>query len=210
MNQPRIQGRHAGLNRDQILEAAVALIDAEGRRALSMRRLAQELGVEAMTLYHYVRNKGALEDAIVEHVLAESVEEPDGDGSWQEVLADYARALHRGLLAHPGVVPLFATRPALTPRGVRTLEDLLGILTDAGFTPRTALTMVHATAACVLGQHVGRGDEDAEEATASALPAGEDLPLMRAALADGVPGLEERFQIVLTALVSGYEATLSG
>lgn len=97
---------------------------------------------------------------------------------------------------------------APTARAGRIVEDLLEVLTGAGFSARTALTMVHATAACILGQHIGRGDQDAG-ATASDLPAGEELPLMRAALADGTPDLEARIGMVLPALVAGFGAALS-
>ena len=141
MGRSRVQGKHAGLTRDQVLEAAVRLVDRDGLAALSMRRLATDLGVEAMTLYHHVRNKQGLEDAIVEYVLAESLIPPGSRGepaSWQEVVAGHAHQLHRGLTRHPGAVVLFASRPAITPSTLAVLEHVLRVLRAAGFPPRTA------------------------------------------------------------------------
>ncbi|WDZ93368.1 TetR/AcrR family transcriptional regulator C-terminal domain-containing protein [Nocardiopsis sp. HUAS JQ3] len=204
MGQTRVQGKHAGLSRRRVLRTAVGLVDSEGVAALSMRRLARELDVEAMTLYHHVRNKEALEDAIVEHVLAESIREPEASVSWQEAITGYALDLHRGLLAHPGVATLFATRPALTGRNLRELEGLLRILTTAGFTAGTALTIVHATASSVLGQHLTKRDEN----SGGPAPGSADLPLVNEALEAGFPGVDARVGFTLTALVTGYESLL--
>jgi TetR/AcrR family tetracycline transcriptional repressor len=204
MSQARVQGKHAGLSRHRVLRTAVGLVDAEGVAALSMRRLARELDVEAMTLYHHVRNKEALEDAIVEHVLAESIGQPKASGSWQEAITGYALDLHRGLLAHPGVVTLFATRPALTSRNLRELEGLLRVLTAAGFSAGTALMIVHATASSVLGQHLTKQDESSD----TPVPGGADLPLVSEVLEAGFPGVDARMDFTLNALVTGYESLL--
>lgn len=69
----RARGQRAGLTRQAVLEAALRLVDQEGLKALSMRRLGAELGVEAMTLYHHVPNKTALLDGMIEQVVAEAV-----------------------------------------------------------------------------------------------------------------------------------------
>lgn len=202
MGRSRVQGRHAGLTRDQVLRAAVDLADRDGVEALSMRRLARELDVEAMTLYHHVRNKQALEDAIVEHVLAESLSPPPEPGPWRQVVADHAEQLHRGLAKHPGAVPLFASRPAITPRTLAILEHLLRILRDAGFAPRTALHLVYAVAGAVVGQHLADAGEQAQP------PAGDDLPVLAEALADGPVTMESRLDFTLTALLAGFETLL--
>lgn len=219
MGNARAQGKHAGLTREQVLRAALRLVDQEGAGALSMRRLARELDVEAMTLYHHVRNKQMLEDAIIEHVLAEALpnaealsdaESRSGDQAaapWQTVLAHYANALHRALATHPNCVPLIASRPAITTRNLIQLEHLLRILTDAGFTPQVALRMVHATAASVVGQHLARPADAAEANAAGELDA-DELPLVREALATGFPTVEARFTLVLDALITGFERLL--
>lgn len=212
----RTQGRHAGLSRDRVLRAAVDLIDAEGLAALSMRRLARSLGVEAMTLYHHVKSKAALEDAVVEHVMTEAFASLDPEGPWQDVLAAYAMALHRGLASHPRTAPLFARRPAMTPRSLEQIEALLRVLTRAGFEAATALTIVRATGASVLGQHLGY---DAEPSGTDASGPGRtesaderdgaaEFDLVAQALEVGLAGPEELVRFTVTSLVAGFERLL--
>jgi len=211
MEQTRIQGKHAGLQRDQILRTALALVDRDGVSGLSMRRLARELGIEAMTLYHHVKNKDALEDALVEHVLAEyvtaeSIHRIDGRVSWQDALKGYARDFHHALESHPGAVALFATRSAITSRNLRALEMLIGTLVNAGFTSAQALRIVHATAIAVIGQHAtARHDVGADLESF-----GEDLPLVREAFGTDWSDLEARVNFMVSSLVAGYDRYLSG
>ena len=131
----RGQGERAGLSRSLILDAAVALVDREGLDGLSMRKLGGALGVEAMTLYHYVPNKAALLDGLVEWVMQHSATAPAlADGlSWDRVLRRYAETLRTTLLGHPGVLPLFFTHPAVTPQTLKAVENGLRVLTEAGF-----------------------------------------------------------------------------
>ena len=93
----RSQGQRAGLSRGLILDAAVALVDSEGLDGLSMRKLGAALGVEAMTLYHYVPNKAALLDGLVEWVLQHSATAPAlADGlSWTASCAATGRRCGR-------------------------------------------------------------------------------------------------------------------
>src|SRR5580658_7401701 len=104
----RGQGERAGLSRGLVLDAAVALVDRDGLDGLSMRKLGAALGVEAMTLYHYLPDKAALLDGLVEWVLERSAVAPAAESiPWDETLRRYAQALRSTLLAHPGVLPLF-------------------------------------------------------------------------------------------------------
>ena len=199
----RTQGKHAGLDRDRVLDIAVALIDSEGEAALSMRRLAGEVGVEAMTLYHHFSNKGGLEDAIVEHVLAsqEGATLPNG-APWQDVLCGYARMIHRALATHPGVVRLVATRPAMTERNVREVEALLEAFTTAGLSVTDALKVVHTAGAMVLGLHIAH-PSDARRTIAPDLSA---TPRMQAALEHGAGDLDAKVEFALTTLIAGLES----
>ncbi|WP_116951672.1 TetR/AcrR family transcriptional regulator C-terminal domain-containing protein [Jiangella endophytica] len=211
MGRSRVQGKHAGLTRDQVLQAAVHLADRDGAAALSMRKLARELDVEAMTLYHHVQNKQGLEDAIVEYVLAESLSPPPPPpASWQQVVAGHADELHRGLAKHPGAVPLFASRTAITPRTLAILEHLLRVLRDAGFAPRTALHLVYAVAGAVVGQHLAYAGEQNQQPADVADLAGDDLPVLAEALAGGPVTMESRLEFTLTALIAGFETLLPG
>lgn len=126
--------RPAGLSRERVLAAAVAVVDREGLGALSMRRLGEELGVEAMSLYRYVENKAALLDGIIESILSEmTVDEPDADAPWSERIKAQARALRATLRRHPEALSLFATRAAVTPETFARVEGALEVLRGAGF-----------------------------------------------------------------------------
>ncbi|MFF8289417.1 TetR/AcrR family transcriptional regulator [Streptomyces sp. NPDC016309] len=142
-------GRRRGrLTRDLVLATALRLVDREGLSSLSMRRLAAELGVEAMALYRYAPGKDALLDGLVEAVFRELMDalgvpaagERTGmnGGEWREELHRTVREVHRLSLRHPHVVPLFATRMlavplARRPRAVlRVQEHVLALLVRAG------------------------------------------------------------------------------
>src|SRR5258706_5684902 len=102
------------LSRERVLEAALQIVDREGLEAISMRRLGDALGVEAMSLYNHVPNKAAVLDGVFERVLAELPVLKPGRKSWRAVLKAQALALRDVLAAHPNALPLFATRPAVT------------------------------------------------------------------------------------------------
>jgi AcrR family transcriptional regulator len=145
-------GRRPALTREQVLTAALAIIDAEGVEALTMRRLGQALDRDPMAIYRHAADKNALLDGVVEHVAAELItsreSDSNGDGGWEGILHRTAHTFRRVALAHPHVVPLLLTRPlagplALRPLGsLRLLEDLIELFSAAGFDQPGAL---HAT-----------------------------------------------------------------
>jgi AcrR family transcriptional regulator len=137
------------LSRDRILQAAVALVDAEGLETLSMRKLGAALGVEAMSLYHHVPNKAALLDGIHEAILAELP--PPSGGEWASVLRERAGAFRTVLAAHPRAILLFAARPAVTPASLHHLEHGLDVLRHAGLSPQDALSAFQVLLAFVVG-----------------------------------------------------------
>src|SRR3954464_5691671 len=106
----------APLNRARLPAAALRLCDAEGFQPLTMRRLAQELGAAPMAIYTHFRDKDELLAALLDHVVG-LLEVPTGDR--EQTLRGFAQAARRTLLAHPGVVPLFTTVPALLPNSLR-------------------------------------------------------------------------------------------
>lgn len=205
MNRTRAQGRHAGLTRHQVLQTAVQLVDRDGAAALSMRKLAKELDVEAMTLYHHVRNKQALEDAIVEHVMTEALARCDTDAPWRQVLAAYGCALHRGLLDHPGAVPFFASRPAVTPTNLAHVEAVLTVLCKAGFGAAHALLIVQTLAATVVGQHLALPADPGGDDLALAAETLGEFPLFAEALEAGLPGVASRVTFAVDSLIAGLE-----
>jgi len=133
----------SALDTEQVLAAALHIVDTEGLPALSMRRLAKAVDREAMTLYRYAESKTSLLDGVTDLVLRGLDVDPRAADWRQEFrkLADDFRAL---ALAHPNVVPLLLTRPLATPPGrlpgtLRPLEDFLELFTGAGFSPADAL-----------------------------------------------------------------------
>ena len=126
------------LSRRRILEAAVRFVDREGLEALSMRKLGSELGVEAMSLYNHVPNKGALLDGMVEVLLGELDIPPEEEG-WERRVREAYRAFRRLAHEHPNVFPLIVVRPPDTMDGIWLVEEFLKTLRGAGFAPETSL-----------------------------------------------------------------------
>jgi AcrR family transcriptional regulator len=135
---------NAQLTRSKILQTALNIIDRDGVDGLSMRRLSAALGRDPVMLYRHVPNKAALLDGVAEIVL-EQLAVDTADPDWATQLRLVAHDFRRLGLAHPNVVPLLVTRPLATPLGqrppgmLRPLEDVLALLTCAGFTGENAL-----------------------------------------------------------------------
>ncbi|MDA3646291.1 TetR/AcrR family transcriptional regulator C-terminal domain-containing protein [Saccharopolyspora indica] len=213
----RTRGQRAGLTRQDVLGAALAIVDADGLKALSMRRLGAELGVEAMTLYHYVANKDALLDGLVEQLLAEAAVPQVGSGTWQADLRDYAHALRDALLAHPNAIPLVVSRPAVTPRNLEILEGVLRTLRDAGFPLEVGLDVLFSLAGFVVGQVAtevsadGRAEPSEQVRHLSGVDR-ERFPLLSeaAAAAGDRAGARSRFDFALDAMIAGFAADVTG
>lgn len=137
----RARGTSAGLDRERIAGAAVALVDRDGLERFGVRRLAEELGVDPMSLYHHVKGKSALLDVISEAVLAEVavVAAPDGaPHDWEEVARRTAHSYRDMAYRHPRVFPLLATRAQTSPVAISALEGLVGAMRAAGLPDRVA------------------------------------------------------------------------
>ncbi|MFF7939847.1 TetR/AcrR family transcriptional regulator C-terminal domain-containing protein [Nocardia gamkensis] len=122
----------APLTRQAVLHAAVRLADEHGSAALSMRRLAQTLGVEAMSLYNHVRNKDDLLDGIADLVVAEMAPPAIG-GDWKAALRARSMSAHKVLLRHPWATGLIGTRINVGPAMLRYIDATVGCLRAAGF-----------------------------------------------------------------------------
>ncbi|MFC7262724.1 TetR/AcrR family transcriptional regulator [Streptomyces lutosisoli] len=165
---PEKRGR---LSRPLVLAAAVALVDRDGLAALTMRRLATDLGVEPMAIYRYTAGKEALVDGLVEAFFAEvndrlraSAEEIHADRDaepaglfWRAELRRIARAFAFVVHAHPEILPVVATRPLSLPVARRPApllqltEHILAVLGRAGFDDATVLSIYRAFVAWNLG-----------------------------------------------------------
>ncbi|WP_433331571.1 TetR/AcrR family transcriptional regulator [Spirillospora sp. CA-294931] len=120
------------LSRDQIVAAALELLDAEGLAKLSMRRLGTRLNAGATSVYWHVANKDELLELALDHVMAEvSVPDPAETG-WRPAAAGYARSLRAMILRHPWTVTLFGGRPMLGPNAARAQDEILAVFAHAG------------------------------------------------------------------------------
>jgi AcrR family transcriptional regulator len=138
------------LNRDLVLDGAVALIEREGPGALSMRRLGSALGVEGMAIYHHFRGRGELLDAIGDRLLGPLQELELGD-DWRGACFRFATALRDVAVAQPATFALLGLQPFDSPSSLRPVERLLGVLVSAGFGPATALAIYRATVSYARG-----------------------------------------------------------
>jgi AcrR family transcriptional regulator len=120
-----------------IVAAASELLAEHGLAGLTMRRVAEKLGVGTMTLYGYFRDKDTMLDAIIDASGA-NVALPASEGSWKTRLRELMLALHGQLLEHPFLVELRLRRPIVSPEAMRWTEAALGILCEAGLTPGEA------------------------------------------------------------------------
>ena len=121
------------LTGERVLQAAVELADREGVGSLSMRRLAKELGVEAMSLYHHVAGgKQALLDGMVDLVFGE-IELPGDDGDWKAAMRRRAISAREVLGRHPWAIALMESRRTPGPANLRHHDAVLGCLRRAGF-----------------------------------------------------------------------------
>ncbi len=213
-------GRNGKITRDVVLAAALEIIDRDGTDGLSMRRLARALDRDPMILYRHTPNKAALLDGIAETVLAQlTVDSADPD--WAGQLRAVARSYRRLALAHPNVVPLIVTRPLATPLALRPqatlrpLEDILALLTRAGFSGPDALHVYRALFGFLHGHVLNELQELIENPDETddllrlglhRLPIGA-FPLLRSlaydlAAYDGAAELERGLDILLTGLAS--------
>ena len=131
------------LSRDQIIQTAIALADARGIEAVSMRSIADKLGVRAMSLYHYVKNKAELLDGMHERLIYE-MRLPASTDSWEDALQEAARAYREVALRHPNAFVLMATRPLSTPGELEHIAPTLHALDSFGVSPERQLFIISA------------------------------------------------------------------
>ena len=138
------------LSRDRILQAALQLADEGGIESLTMRKLGQVLGFEAMSLYNYVANKDDLLDGLLDLVLDES-EPPSPAGAWHTAIRRSAVSVHQGLTRHPWACPLLMSPGHIRPARLQYMDSLLGRLREAGFSAETTYHAYHVLDAHIFG-----------------------------------------------------------
>lgn len=122
----------APLNRDRVLRAAVTRADRDGISSLSMRKLGEALGVEAMSLYNHVASKSDLLDGMIDIVFGE-IDLPSGDGDWKAAMRRRAISAREVLRRHPWAIGLMESRTSPGPATLRHHDAVLGCLRRAGF-----------------------------------------------------------------------------
>jgi AcrR family transcriptional regulator len=203
------------LSRDAILDRALALADAEGIEAVSLRRLARELGVTPMALYWHFDDKRALLNALGDRLLAGLDLTVDPRIPWQRQLRTLVVSLTAVLRAHPSAAVLIGQLPDIaSENALRTIEVALDILRRAGFPAEEAAhitrQIVRTTTAMVIAgiEETPSGSAADKEAILRALPPERYPRVIEAAAPLSAPEEPERFyDLVIELIVSGIEAT---
>lgn len=182
--------RREPLNRERVLRAAVDLADREGIDALSMRRLGQELGVEAMSLYNHVGGKEDLLDGMVDAILGEIEPAPEA-GPWKQQVRDRIQSARRTMLRHPWASAVIVSRTQPSPVVMRYMDTMGGILRRGGFSVDLMHHAFHALGSRVLGFSQELYDDSSGPAAVDQMP-----PAMVAQMAKEFPYITEIVQQV--------------
>jgi AcrR family transcriptional regulator len=202
------------LTRDQIVDAAIRILDEEGPDALSMRRLGTELGSGATSVYWHVKGKDDLLDLVADRVIGEVLVGLEPATTWRDWMAAFARSMRRVLLTNPGVAPVVGRRAVMGPNALLALEGLFPLLAADGFDRLASMlastTLVGWTTTLVLAEA-----REAREGTGfsqrGTVPAVTDRPSVAAMLLDGAPPTaDERFEYGLQVLLEGIAAHEAG
>jgi TetR/AcrR family tetracycline transcriptional repressor len=208
-------GRRPPLTRERVVRAALALIDAEGLGALTMRRLGAELGVEAMSLYKHVANKGAILDGVRELLVAEfagALPRRPAPG-WRDDLARFARAYRAVARAHPEAFGLLASAPGRAyVAGADVAEQALERLVADGLGRDDAIRAQRTVTRFVLGASLlerAAADAPAPVSDPELTALAADRPLLGDLIrAVGPAGDDALFDFGLQALLEGIAAGL--
>ena len=209
--------RRAPLSRERVLRAAIRLADDSGIDALTMRRLGQELGVEAMSLYNHVANKDDLLDGIVDLVLGD-IDVPPTGTDWKQAMRQRAISAHEVLLAHPWAAVQIMSRYNIGPGMTRYLDATFGRLREGGFSVEGALDAWNALDSHLYGFTLQELNlpfeaEDAPKVSADVLAqlSAEQFPHVAEVIGQIMQtGRREEFTFGLDLILDGLERTLRG
>jgi AcrR family transcriptional regulator len=212
---PTDPDRRPPLTRERVLRAAIALADRGGIESLTMRRLGQQLGVEAMSLYNHVRNKDDVLDGMVDLALGD-IDVPPAGTPWRTAMRQRSISAHEVLLAHPWAALQIMSRFNIGPGMTRYLDATLGRLREGGFSIEGALDAWHTLDSHLYGftlQQLGLPFEVDEAPRVSAdvltrLPAGEFRYVAEVITEVMRSGRKEDFEFGLDLILDGLERTL--
>lgn len=206
--------KRRSLSREQIADAALELVDREGVDALTMRRLASELGIGTMTIYGYFSDKNELLDHAIDRG-ARRYDLSPGEGPWRPRLRELITTIWRSLIEHPSTVQIRSRKPILNPGALRAFEAGMAILRDAGFDAREAAAAWRLLFTYVFGYAAFSSYEPTAELKAqwrdelSALPA-DEYPSASAEAGELVNWMSgsRPFEHGLELILDGLEARL--
>jgi AcrR family transcriptional regulator len=150
VKQAKDGGPRVRLNRDRVLRAAVALADAEGIDAVSMRNLAEQLGVVPMALYKHVANKDELLDGMVDVIVGE-IDAPAAEAEWRSAVRGRVLSARRALLGHPWARPVIESRTSPSPFVLEYMNSVIGMFRVGGFSVDLTHHVMHALGSRMWG-----------------------------------------------------------
>lgn len=205
---PQRTGRDP-LTRDEILARALAIVDAEGADALSMRRLAREFDVEAMALYYHFPNKQAILDGVVNMAVsvAAAGEPLPQSADWRVTMRAGILMVRAALLAHPNVTPLITTSAADLPSAAIWVEGPLRILYDTGLRGADLVAAYHQLVAYVFGWHLLAGERGGiwHGGAKTPVPQDADAAPLAVELADAIANWDDGFEEGLDDVIAGID-----
>ena len=178
------------LSRERILDTAVALADEGGVESLSMRKIAQELGVVPMALYKHVANKDELLDGMIDVVVGE-IDPPIEGADWKTTMRERILSARRALLRHPWASRVIESRREPTPTVIAYIDSMMGIFLEGGFSIDLMHHAIHVMGSRILGFSQELFDD------ASSMPADEAAE-MWTQMADVYPNIAKLLPVALT------------
>lgn len=212
------RGPRRGLTADRIVAAAIEVVEAEGLAALSMRRVAQQLGVGTASLYTYLPGKAELEALMLDAVTLDSALPHERPGDWRAKVEAWARSDWEGYRKHPWVLRLVSSTPFPGPNTLRWLDSALRALEGTGLTEAEKMAVVESVDVYVRGQarlSLEERELDAEETRArdnilAELVDFTQYPALLATIRAGVaPYAADRFEFGLQRLLDGIATLIS-
>ena len=210
----------AVLSKARIVEAAAVVADRGGIAAVSMRSVAAELGVEAMSLYHHVANKSALLYSLADWAF-EQINAPDVDAPWRPAMASRARSARSVLVRHPWALGMIEARPRPGTPLLRHFDRVLGCLLNSGFSAALATHLFSALDAYIYGFALTESTLPFTPADGAEMSFAEDVApnpeeyphLVRALselMSNGTYSFADEFDVGLELILDGFQQRLTG
>lgn len=208
---------------ERIADSALRVIDADGLDGLTVRRLAQELGVGTMTLYWYIQNKDEVLDLVADRMMAD-IEVPSAETDWRVAVREVSMAVRAAALRHAAAVPVMVGRGSLGPNGLGLTDQALRVFRDAGFTESDAADAYFTVSNFVWGfcaqqtASTGQASHSAADRKSyfegvwryiASLPPDRYPNLQAAAPRIFTASLDDRFAFGIDCLIAGFEARLA-